>query len=97
MLRALGNQVFTVCQDDETGDNRLTNLAPVAGPEAYRLWKVTLANDSVHFVLAVTEDGAISQATCEREIDMEEQRKLARGAFAVLIPFKIRGWSYHQF
>lgn len=63
----------------------------------FHLFKVKLSDESVEFVLADNEEGAISLASCRKSVGIEQQKTLSRDAYAIRIPFKIRGWSYRYF
>ena len=64
-------------------------------PQLAYLWKVELADSDPMkgvehvFVLAQDSDGAVSQATCGRDV---------RSALSVeQVPFRIRGWGTNDF
>lgn len=65
-----------------------------------QLFCVVLADKSVNYVLAESEQGAIGQSSCRRETPAqtwESQRALEIGATAIRLPMKIRGWGSQVF
>ena len=63
----------------------------------HKLYKVTLADTSVVFVLAKDVERAIGQASC-RDNSYLEQRPLEVGATAIPVnEFKIQGWGRANF
>ena len=64
--------------------------------QVLHLWQVVLNDNSTHFILAEDEQGAISQCTVGAPT-WEGERKLEKGAFAIQLPMRIRGWSNNIF
>lgn len=60
--------------------------------QRFAFYKVQLFNDKIFYVFAESPEGAISQASCERDEDID-----TNGALVVKLPFKIRGWSSRLF
>ena len=99
--RILDTQRFVIVEDKNYKMSLAMQRLPSGVYDSYleprQLFKVTLANASEHYVLAESEDGAISQASCASGLSFDEQKKLEEGATAVRLPFRIRGWSSTEF
>lgn len=66
--------------------------------KACQLFQVVLSDKSIHYCLAESAESAISQSSCEKTgIDIERSEMLERGAVAIRLPYRIRGWSSTDF
>jgi hypothetical protein len=66
--------------------------------EPMGLWHVTFYLDDIlteRYVLAEDEQGAIGQATCEIHYNHRDER--VKGAMALKIPVRLRGWGKQEF
>lgn len=94
-------QTLNLVEDEHYNRHLVRAEYKTCETETFGLYKVQFFNDKIVYVMAESESGAISQATsgeCRGQGDSySEERDLEKGAMAIRIKFKIRGWGGELF